>query len=157
MAKTSKRGKAATEKEERGLAELRDSLAGWSSALEAHRLAPPDSGFSARLSALAAAAGEQARVYRATTPDYEWVPHSSGHPPHELQPGTGRRGPQKLLHGFDDAVKALGLASEGQDMLDVAQAYERLAAAAARLAQAIEREDLAAKRPRARAQARRAT
>jgi hypothetical protein len=130
---------------------MRESIAGWSSALEAHRLAPPDSGFSARLSALAAAAEEQARVYRAAAPDYEWVPYSSGQPPYELQSGSGRRGPQKLWHAFDEAVQALGVATEGQDMLDVAQAYERLAAAAAQLAQAIEREDQAAQRPPARA------
>jgi hypothetical protein len=134
---------------------MRESIAGWSSALEAHRLAPPDSGFSARLSSLAAAAGEQARVYRAAAPDYEWVPNSSGQPPYELQPGSGRRGPQKLWHAFDDAVAQLSEATEGQDMLTVAHAYERLAAAAARLAQAIEREDLAPQRPPARTRARR--
>ncbi len=139
--------------------ELQQSFAGWRQALETHRLAPPDAGFAARLAGLAAAAGEQARVHRAAAPDYEWVPHSAGQPPYELQPETGRRGPQNLWRRFDEAVEQLGHATEGQDMLAVAVAYEELAKAATKLMQAIEREDRAhastPSRPRTRARARR--
>ncbi len=113
-------------------------------------MAPPDAGFAARLAGLAAAADEQARVNRAAAADYEWVPYSTGRPPYELLPDTGRRGPQNLWQRFDAAVAQLGTASEGEDMIEVADAYEALAAAAARLAQAIEREDRAGT-PRARA------
>jgi hypothetical protein len=115
-------------------------------------MAPPDAGFAARLAGLAAAAGEQARVYRAAAADYEWVPYSAGRPPYELLPDTGRRGPQNLWRRFDAAVAQLGAATEGEDMLDVAGAYETLAAAAAKLALAIEREDTASREgPQARA------
>ncbi len=113
-------------------------------------MAPPDAGFAARLAGLAAAADEQARVNRAAAADYEWVPYSAGRPPYELLPDTGRRGPQNLWQRFDAAVAQLGAASEDEDMIAVADAYEALAAAAARLAQAIEREDRASS-PRARA------
>ncbi len=151
MSKTSKARKAGTVEDERILDEFREGLAGWSRALQAHRLAPPDAGFSARLVELAQAAGEQARVYAAAAPDYEWVPYSAGEPPYELQPDSGRRGPQKHWQHFDQAVARLGAATEGQDMLEVAAAYQDLAAAASALAQAVEREDRAGQRPRARA------
>jgi hypothetical protein len=152
----SKRSKpSAVDEDERTLAELRDGLAGWASAIEAHRMAPPDDGFAARLTGLAAAAGEQARVYRAAATDYEWVPYSAGQPPYELLPDTGRRGPQNLWRRFDAAVAQLGAATEGEDMPKVAGAYADLAAAATDLAQAIEREDRASS-PRPRARARRA-
>jgi hypothetical protein len=151
MSKTSKplRG------DELVLAELQQSLAGWHQALDTHRTAPPDSGFAARLAGLAAAAGEQARVHRTAAPDYEWVPHNAGQPPYELQPETGRRGPQNLWRRFDDAVEELGHATEGDDMLAVAAAYEELAKAATKLAQAVEREDHSSPRTRVRARARR--
>jgi hypothetical protein len=141
--------------DERVLAEFRESIDGWRGALEAHRLAPPDADFGVRLTGLAQAAGEQARVYRSAASDYDWVPHSAGQPPYELQPETGRRGPRNLWRRFDDAVEALGQATEGDDMLAVAVAYEELAAAAAKLAQAIGREDSAGPATRARTRARR--
>lgn len=144
--KTSKASRAGDD--ERVLAEFRESIDGWHGALEAHRLAPPDAGFSVRLTGLAQAAGEQARVYRTAASDYEWVPHNAGQPPYELQPETGRRGPQNLWRRFDDAVEALGHATEGDDMLAVAVAYEELATAAAKLAQAVEREDRSSPRTR---------
>jgi hypothetical protein len=146
----SKRSKSSGDEDDPALAELRASLTDWTSALQAHRMAPPDPGFSARLNRLAAAASEQARAYRAAAADYEWVPYAAGKPPYELLPNTGRRGPQNLWQRFDTAVAQLGAASEGEDMSAVADAYEALAAAAARLAQAIEREDHAGS-PRVRA------
>lgn len=144
--------------DERVLAEFRESIDGWHGALEAHRLAPPDADFSVRLAGLAQAAGEQARVYRTAASDYEWVPYSApqgapaGKPPYELQPDTGRRGPQNLWQRFDDAVERLSAKTESHDMLAVASAYEDLAVAASDLADAIAREDHASdKRPRTRA------
>jgi hypothetical protein len=154
--KTSKARQAGDD--ERVLAEFRESIDGWHGALESHRLAPPDASFSSRLVALAHAAGEQARVYRAAAADYEWVPYSApqgapgGKPPYELQPDTGRRGPRDLWERFDHAVERLSATTESNDMLAVAGAYEDLAALASDLAEAIAREDQAgAKRPRTRA------
>jgi hypothetical protein len=149
----SKRGKPnAVDDDDQALAELRASLNGWVTAIEAHRMAPPDAGFGARLAGLAMAAGEQAQVYRAAASDFEWVPGSSGQPPYELLPDTGRRGPVRLWQRFDAAVARLGAATEGKDMIEVADAYEDLAAAAAGLSEAIEREDAAnSQRPRTRA------
>ncbi len=115
-------------------------------------MAPPDAGFGTRLARLAAAASEQARIYHAAAAAYEWVPYSAGQPPYELLPNTGRRGPEELWRHFDTAVERLGAATEGENMLEVAGAYEDLATAAAQLGQAIEREDGAGSpRPRARA------
>jgi hypothetical protein len=73
-------------------------------------------------------------------------------PPYELQPGTGRRGPEGLWRRFDEAARQLNTAATGQNMLDVARAYDELAAAAGELAGAVEREDgVSGRRPRSRA------
>jgi hypothetical protein len=141
--------------EERVLGGFRDALDDWRSALEAHRMAPPDHGFSARLSGLAQAASEEARACRAVdAAGFDWPPHRAAdpQPPYELQPGTGRRGPEGLWRRFDEAVRRLNTAATGQNMLDVARAYDELAAAAGGLAEAVEREDGAgARRPGTRA------
>ena len=119
----SKKGKpSAVDDDDQALAELRASGDGWVAAIEAHRMAPPDAGFSTRLARLAMAAGEQARVYF---------------------DGPADR---------DLSLLTLGAATEGEDMIEVADAYEDLAAAAAELSKAIEREDAASsQRPRTRA------
>jgi len=136
------------------LSDFRDALDGWRNALEAHRMAPPDHGFSARLAGLAQAASEEARACRAAdAAGFDWPPHRAAdpRPPYELQPGTGRRGPEGLWRRFDEAVRQLNTAATGQNMLDVARAYDELAAAAAELAEAVERVDGASgRRPRAR-------
>jgi hypothetical protein len=141
--------------EERILSDFRNALEGWHSALEAHRMAPPDHGFSARLTGLAQAAREEARACRAAdTAGFDWPPHRAAdpRPPYELQPGTGRRGPEGLWRRFDEAVRQLNTSATGQNMLEVARAYDELAAAAAELEEAIEREGkTGARRPRARA------
>lgn len=145
--------------EQRVLDAFREAQDGWRQALETHRMAPPDGGFSARLSALADAAREEARVCReADAAGFEWPPHRAAEskPPHELQPGTGRRGPEELWLRFDQAVSRLNVAATGRDMLQVASAYDDLAEVAARLALLIEAEDRASgllpsrARPRAR-------
>ncbi|HXR29367.1 MAG TPA: hypothetical protein VN772_07285, partial [Solirubrobacteraceae bacterium] len=86
----------------------------WRGALEAHRLAPPDAGFSDRLARLADAARAEAEACRvADAAGFEWPPHraSSSAPPYELQPGSGRRGPQELWRRFDGAVSELNRAA----------------------------------------------
>jgi hypothetical protein len=118
----------------------------WRRALEAHRLAPPDGGFSARLAALAAAAAAEAQACRAAdVAGFAWPPHraSSTKPPFELQPGSGRRGADELWRRFDGAVVELNRAATGTDLVAVAEAYDELAEAARALAAAVELEDRA--------------
>ena len=118
----------------------------WRGALEAHRSAPPDAGFSGRLAGLADAARAEAEACRvADAAGFEWPPHraSSSAPPYELQPGSGRRGPQELWRRFDGAVSELNRAATGTDLIAVAVAYEEMAQVAGELAVAVEREDRA--------------
>jgi hypothetical protein len=125
---------------------FRDAQQLWRGALEAHRLAPPDSGFSARLADLADAARAEAEACRvADGAGFEWPPHraSSSAPPYELRPGSARRGPDELWRRFDGAVTELNRAATGTDLVTVAVAYEALAEVAAELAVAVEREDRA--------------
>jgi hypothetical protein len=134
----------AVDREEHAQVAFRVAQEGWRAALEAHRLAPPDGGFSGQLRALAAAAGAEAAACReAEAAGFEWPPHraSAGKPPWELQPGSGRRGPGELWAVFDAAVAELNRAATGTALLEVAAAYDALAASAARLAEAVERED----------------
>jgi hypothetical protein len=117
----------------------------WRRAIQAHQLAPPDAGFSARLAELAAVAREEAEVCReAAAAGYEWPRHrSKTQPPYELQPGTGRRGPAALWERFDAAAAELNRAAGGSDLIEVAHAHELLADAAGALAVEVEREDRA--------------
>jgi hypothetical protein len=135
---------AARDQDERAQAAFRAAQEEWRRALESHRLAPPDGDFSARLAALAAAAEAEAAACReADAAGFEWPPHraSANKPPYELQPGTGRRGPEELWRVFDAAVAELNRVATGTHLVDVADAYDSLAAAAADLAAAVERED----------------
>ena len=107
------------------------------------------------MAGLAQAASAQAQACRdADDAGFEWPPHraADSRPPYELQPGTGRRGPQELWQRFDAAVASLSAIATGRDILAVANAYDELAAAAAELAKAVEREQRAPTR-RARAAA----
>jgi hypothetical protein len=115
----------------------------WREALRDHVLAPPDAGFSARLAALAAAAAQRAAACEAASKDgFEWPAARGGaKPPHELQPGSGRRGPDKLWARFDEAVAELDRVSEGRSMRAVGRAYAELAEVTSKLAQAVERAD----------------
>jgi len=116
----------------------------WRRAIEAHRAAPPDAGFSARLTALAQAALEEAQVCReADEAGFEWPPHrgANSEPPYELRPGSGRRGPDGLWRRFDLAVGELGRAATGRDLQAVARAYQELGEVTAELATAVEAED----------------
>jgi hypothetical protein len=122
-----------------------DARAVWRAALREHVLAPPDAGFSARLAGLAAAARQRAEACDAAYRDgFEWPPARGGaKPPYEVQPGTGRRGPEKLWARFDEAVAELDRVSEGRSLRAVGRAYSELAEVASKLADAIEREDRA--------------
>ena len=111
-------------------AAFREAQELWRAALESHRSAPPDAGFSGRLAALAQAArAEAAACLLADGAGFEWPPHraSSSKPPWELQPGSGRRGPDAGWRRFDAAVSELSRAATGTDLVEVVRAYEELA------------------------------
>ena len=133
-------------KDKQALATFRDAQMRWRAALEGHRLAPPDAGFSARLWALSGAARDEAAACRqADAAGFEWPPHraASAEPPYELRPDSGRRGPDELWRRFDAAAADLSRAAAGTTILAVADAYAELGAAASELAEAVEREDRA--------------
>ncbi len=122
-----------------------EARAAWRAALRDHVLAPPDAGFSARLTKLAAAAQQRAAACEAAYRDgFEWPPARGGaKPPYELQPGTGRRGPEELWDRFDEAGAELDRVSEGRSLRAVGTAYAELADVASQLAEAVERQDRA--------------
>jgi len=144
----------AAKTDEHLLGDFKEGMASWAGAVEAHRLAPPDLGFAARLSALAQGASDAARVCReAAAAGFQWPParKADSEPPYELRPGTGRRGPHDLWQRFDQATTRLGTMAAGEDMLEVAGAYEELAAIAGELTEAVAGEDRASRRrPRTR-------
>jgi hypothetical protein len=117
----------------------------WREAIREHVLAPPDAGFSKRLAALAVAAAARADACEAAAIDgFEWPgARGAAKPPYELQPGTGRRGPDELWARFDEAVAELDRVSEGRSMRAVGRAYAELAEIASRLSDAVKREDRA--------------
>src|SRR5689334_18114462 len=83
---------------------VRDASSGWAEAMRAHKMAPPDAGFAARLRALAEAAQEEQTAWsQAHDAGLLWRPISgaeNAEPPYELRPGTGRRGPAELWARF---------------------------------------------------------
>jgi hypothetical protein len=117
----------------------------WAGAMRAHKLAPPDAGFAARLRTLAdAAASEQVAWEHAHAAGLLWRPipgAERAEPPYELRPGTGRRGPEELWPRFDASVAALNRAITGSDAAAVADAFGELSEAAGALADVIARED----------------
>jgi hypothetical protein len=144
----------AVDPDQQVLSDFKDGIASWASAVQAHKHAPPDAGFSDRLAALAYGASEAARVCRAAdAAGFEWPParKADSEPPYELRPETGRRGPRELWQRFDEATTRLSTVAAGQDMLEVARAYEGLAAIAGELAKAVGAEDRSGLRARARA------
>jgi hypothetical protein len=139
---------------ERATQRLRDAKAAWGQAMNAHKMAPPDAGFAARLRSLASAAeAERQACEEASQAGLLWrpIPGAQGaQPPYELRPGTGRRGPADLWERFDTAVLTLNHAITGTNVTGVARAFAELASAAGALADALEagdRED-AARQPR---------
>jgi hypothetical protein len=102
--------------EQRAQAAFRDAQARWRGALEAHRLAPPDAEFSARLAALASAAQVEADACRAAeAAGFEWPPHraSSSKPPYELQPGSVSMVIQKCRWMIIEKCRSASSASAG--------------------------------------------
>ncbi|MDQ6815794.1 MAG: hypothetical protein M3018_00090 [Actinomycetota bacterium] len=136
---------------------VRQAGGGWAEAMRAHKLAPPDAGFSSRLRALAgAAADEQVALEHAHAAGLVWRPvpgAERAEPPYELRPGTGRRGPERLWTRFDAAVARLNGAITGSSAAAVADAFGELSEIAAALADEVGREDEPAPRrePRPRA------
>ena len=131
---------------------VRQASHGWADAMRAHKLAPPDADFAARLRALGeAAASEQVAWEHAHAAGLLWRPvpgAETAEPPYELRPGTGRRGPQELWARFDAAVAQLNRAITGSDAADVADAFGEIATAAEALADTITRGDEASTRTR---------
>src|SRR5271167_2061545 len=148
------KSKRAADPDQQTVSDFKQGMAAWASAVQAHKQAPPDENFAARLTALSQGASEAARVCRAAdAAGFEWPParKADSEPPYELRPGTGRRGPEELWQRFDQAITRLGTVAAGEDMLEVARAYEELAEVAGELAKAVKAEDRASgPRPRAR-------
>ena len=117
----------------------------WAEAMRAHKLAPPDADFAARLHALAdAASTEQVAWEHAHAAGLLWRPvpgAENAEPPYELRPGTGRRGPEELWSRFDVAVAALNRAITQPDAAQVADAFGDVAEIAEALADAVSRQD----------------
>jgi len=128
---------------------VRQASSGWAEAMRAHKLAPPDAGFATRLRALSdAAATEQVAWEHAHAAGLLWRPvpgAEHAEPPYELRPGTGRRGPPELWARFDAAVASLNLAITGSDAAAVADAFGEMSEATVALADAVAREDEAAR------------
>lgn len=124
---------------------VRHASVSWAEAMRAHKLAPPDEGFAARLQKLSeAAAAEQLAWQQAYDAGMQWRPvpgAASAEPPYELRAGTGRRGPEDLWLLFDNAVMEMNSAIGGSDALKVATAFGAVAEAAAKLARAVADED----------------
>lgn len=131
---------------------VRQAANDWAQAMRAHKLAPPDAGFAARLRTLAdAAAREQVAWEHAHSAGLLWRPvpgAESAQPPYELRPGTGRRGPEGLWQRFDAAVAALNNAITGSNAASVADAFGELSEAARQLADEVAVEDEAVSEPR---------
>lgn len=139
--------------EQGALRDFERGVAAWSSAVDAHKMAPPDQGFAARLTALSQAAATFAQACRqADAAGYEWPParKADSEPPYELRPDTGRRGPQALWRRFDQAVLRLRTEAAGTNMLQVARAYDQIAEIAGKLAEAVTEEDTSSSVPRRR-------
>lgn len=120
----------------------------WAEAMRAHKLAPPDAGFTTRLRFLAEAAAREQEVWdHAHAAGLQWRPvpgAEQAQPPYELRPGTGRRGPEQLWEQFDAAVAALNHAITGSNAAIVSNAFGQLSGVASALADVVAREDQAA-------------
>jgi excisionase family DNA binding protein len=102
--------------------------------------------YPARLRTLAEAAEEESRALTlAHLANVSWKPRPGASKlsfPHEVRPASGRPGPAKAWRQFDDAVKQLGVALEGNSMRQLAEAFDRLASIASGLADALTDEEM---------------
>lgn len=125
---------------------VRQASSDWAEAMRDHKLAPPDAGFSARLTKLAQAAEREHVAWEhAHSAGLMWRPipgAESAEPPYELRPGTGRRGPEELWARFDEAVAQLNRAIAGSSAAAVADAFGDMSDVAKALADAVAHEDL---------------
>ena len=137
---------------------VRRASTGWADAMRAHKLAPPDDGFAARLRALSeAAATEQVAWEHAHAAGLLWRPvpgAETAEPPYELRPGTGRRGPDEMWARFDAAVAALNRAITASNAAEVADAFGETSQSAGALADTVAAEDAAVAQARSGAGAR---
>jgi excisionase family DNA binding protein len=106
-----------------------------------------------RLRTLAEAAEEESRALTlAHLANVSWKPRPGASKlsfPHEVRPASGRPGPPATWSQFDDAVKQLGLALEGERMKQLAEAFDRLASIAGELADALTDDELSEDRRQA--------
>jgi hypothetical protein len=121
---------------------VREAQGDWATAMRAHKMAPPDPQFRARLRALSESAARMRDAHaRALEAGLAWRPiegSDQARPPYELRPGTGRRGPEELWAQFDRAVERLNVAGAGDSLAEVVAAYAGVADAAGALADALE-------------------
>ena len=105
--------------------------------------------FPARLRALAEAAEEESRALTlAHLAKVSWKPRPGAGGlsfPYEVRPAAGRPGRRAKWRQFDEAVKQLGIALEGNSMKRLAEAFDRLASVTGELADALADEELSEK------------
>ena len=110
---------------------------GWRAALEESDLAPPDSGFPARVRRIADASEQEAAALRlADSMGMGWQSAPGARSmrlTYELRPGGNRPGPQDLWDRFDAAVQRLGEAMEGVATSAVARSFAELSGVAREL------------------------
>jgi hypothetical protein len=127
---------------EHAWASVNEAQASWAGAMRAHEQAPPDARFRDRLRALSKAAATMRDAHaQALEAGLAWRPIADSErarPPHELRPGTGRRGPHELWTRFDAAVQQLNEAGAGDNLGHVMDAYAALAQATSELADALQ-------------------
>lgn len=110
---------------------LRLAQESWDAALQAHLSAPPAPGYADRLLQLSYAAEEQSSAFRfADREGLAWRPlpnaSASLEPPPELRADFNRTGPPQLWARFDETIRELGLALEGDSSVRIAQVFDRL-------------------------------
>jgi hypothetical protein len=118
-----------------GLAEAR-----WLSAITDHAQPPLDAGFARRLRALADAAAQEQAAYRyADDQGFGWLSGPAWLPPPELRdaPWRSSLAPDEVWERFDARVQSLSRVRTGVSVAAIAQAFERLSAAAWGLADAV--------------------
>ncbi len=122
------------------MSQLHVAEASWQHALKAHRIAPPDAGYSRRLRELADACEQQQIAYDyAARQGLSWtpLPPAKRPPPHELSPESGRPGPPALWREFDEAIEDLSRALEGISIPAIARAFGEISQAARSLSVAV--------------------